>query len=188
MIGTTVIEHVFANVEKLLPFQILKSYEEGVRWTLGKKPKRLGPGPHWRVPLLHSIVAYDIVDDVVDLPVQSVITKDNKMVCFSVNVAFRIVDIVAHACNVQDFMESTAGAAMTHLARRVRECTLEELEQPEGLKKLEKSLEGTLTTKMKRWGTEVLDVGFTNFTPVPRQMRIFLDAHRNAHSLAGPTQ
>ena len=188
MTGATIVEHIFANIEKLLPFQILKTYEGGVRWTLGKWPRPLGPGIHWRLPLLHSIIAYDLVDEVLDLPVQSVITQDNKMVCFSVNIAFRITDVIAHACNVQDFMESTAGAAMTHLARRVRENTLAELESPEGLRKLEKSLEGTLTTKMKRWGTEVLDVGFTNFSPVPRQLRIFMDSHRNAHSLAGVGQ
>jgi hypothetical protein len=37
---------------------------------------------------------------------------------------------------------------------------------------------------MKKWGTEVYSVGFTNFAEVPRQMRIFLGGHESAHSLA----
>ena len=182
MIGGTVVEHVFANIEKMLPFQILKSYQMGVRWTLGKNPIALDPGPHWRIPLWHSISVHDVVDEVVNLPTQSVITKDKKTVCFSVNISFRIADIVAHECNVQDFLESTTGAAMIHLSKRVREKTLEELETPEGLKELEVSLKATLTTKMKRWGTEIIDIGFTDFVPVPRMLRIFLDASNSAKS------
>lgn len=180
---STLVEMLIQNLMSLFPWIIIKSYEEGIRWTLGRYPKRLAPGAHWKVWLVHQVDVYALVDEVVDLPVQSVITKDEKLVCFSVNIGYRIVDVVAHGCNVQDFVESTAGLAMTHLAQRVREMDLKELTASGGLKKLETSLEGTLTTRMKRWGTEVFSVGFTNFAEVPRQMRIFLDSHRGVHSL-----
>ena len=183
---STLVEMILQNLMSLLPFVIVKSYQAGIRWTLGRNPIELKPGPHWKIWLLHSATVYELCDDVVDLPVQSVITKDEKLVCFSVNIGYRIVDVVAHGCNVQDFVESTAGLAMTHLAQRVREMDLNELTASGGLKKLESSLEGTLTTRMKRWGTEVFSVGFTNFAEVPRQMRIFLDSHRNVHSLGSP--
>ena len=185
MIGGTLVEHVFANLQSLLPFRILKSFQQGVRWTLGKDPVPLGPGPHWCVPLLHSISVHDVVDEVLNLPTQSVVTKDGKPVCFSVNIAFRIADIVAHECNVQDFMESTAGATMTHLSKQVRKKDLAELMAPDALSKMEDSLKGTLTTRMKRWGTEIIDVGFTDFVPVPRAMRLFLDASNGSKSFTG---
>ena len=175
---------VLQNLMSLLPFVIVRSYQRGVRWQFGKNPKELLPGFRLKIWLWHQIEIYDTCDDVIDLPVQSVITKDEKLVCFSVNIGFRVVDAVAHGCNVQDFVESTAGLTMTHLAQRVREKTLKELTSEGGLKALEASLEGTLTTRMKRWGSEVFSVGFTNFAEVPRQMRIFLDSHRNVHSLA----
>jgi regulator of protease activity HflC (stomatin/prohibitin superfamily) len=180
--NSTLIEMILNNLMSLFPFVIFRSYQRGVRWTLGKNPQELGPGPHWKIWLWHGCEVYDVVDEVLDLPVQSVITKDKKLVCFSVNIGYRINDVISHCCNVQDFTESTAGIAMTHLAQRVREMTLEELEAD--LKKLEVSLEGTLTTRMKKWGTEVYSVGFTNFAEVPRQMRIFLGGHESAHSLA----
>jgi len=183
----TIVELILQNLMSLFPFVMVKSYQEGIRWTLGRNPKAMRPGPHWKIWLLHSFDVYDMCDDVIDLPVQSVITKDEKLVCFSVNIGFRVVDVVAHGCNVQDFVESTAGLSMTHLAQRIREKDLKDLTEPGGLRDLEKSLEGTLTTRMKRWGTEVFSVGFTNFAEVPRQMRIFLDSHRNVHSLAAVT-
>ena len=73
---------------------------------------------------------------------------------------------------------------MTHLSKRVRESSLEELEKPEGLKKLEESLKGTLNTKMRRWGTEIIDVGFTDFVPVPRALRLFMESNFGAKSHA----
>ena len=116
----------------------------------------------------------NVVDEVIDLPVQSIITADEKLVCFSVNIGFRIVDPVKHYCSVQDFHESTIGLAMVHLAKKVRERELKELVQD--LTKIERSLEGTLTTRFRDWGTEVFSVGFTDFAEVPTQLRIFADA------------
>ncbi len=173
----TLIEIVLQNLMALFPFVIVRSYQAGIRWTFGKNPKEMTPGAHWKIWLLHQCDIYDLCDEVLDLPVQSIITKDDRAVCFSVNIGFRVVDVVAHGCNVQDFNESTAGIAMTHLAQRVREMNFADLTAEGGLKKLEQSLENTLTTRMKRWGSEVFSVGFTNFVEVPRQMRIFLDSH-----------
>lgn len=181
MMGGTLIEIIANNLMALFPFQIIKSYQRGVRWTFGRNPKPLEPGIRWKIWILHQIEMCDVVDEVIDLPVQSVITKDEKLVCFSVNIGYRIADVVLHYTSVQDFIESTAGLSMTHLAKKVREKTLQELVSD--LTALEKSLQGTLTTRMKSWGTEVFSVGFTNFAEVPRQLRIFLDSHRSVHSL-----
>lgn len=171
--GTTIVEYFFQNLMALLPFIIVRTYQRAVRWRWGRKPIELLPGPHWKVWFYHQAEITDIQDDFIELPIQSVITKDRKLVCFSANVGYRIVDIVKHWDNVQDFVESTKALSMTHLAEKVRKLTLEELE--EDLSKLENSLRGTLTTRFKGWGTEVFSVGFTNFAEVPRQYRFFTD-------------
>jgi regulator of protease activity HflC (stomatin/prohibitin superfamily) len=169
----TLIEAVLNNLMALFPFLIVRSYQRGVRWKFGKNPVELLPGFRLRIWLIHSVEVFDIADEALPLPMQSVITKDEKLVCFQVAIGFRVVDVVSHACSVQDFVESTGVLAMTHLAERVRKKTLSELVAD--LKDLEKSLEGTLTTRMKGWGTEVFSVGFITFAEVPHQMRVFLD-------------
>lgn len=173
--GETFISIVFNNLMALMPFVIVRSYQAGVRWHFGKNPMALAPGIHFKIWVYHQVEISDVTDEFIELPIQSVITKDNKLVCFSANVGYRIADVVKHWQNVQDFVASTHGAAMTHLAKRVRESTLAELESGEGLKKLEDSLKGTLTTKFKDWGTDVFAVGFTNFAEVSRQYRFFGD-------------
>lgn len=183
MVLDNLVEAVLNNLMDLMPFVIIKSYEEGVRWTLGRKPVRLEAGFHPRIWLIHSTEVMAIVDDVIWLPTQSVITKDEKLVCFRASIGYRVKDVVKHFCNVQDFVESTKVLGMQHLARNVREKTLAELVQPENIRKLEKSLEGTLETKFKDWGTEIFSVGFTDFAEVPTQIRLFQDVNAPGVSL-----
>jgi regulator of protease activity HflC (stomatin/prohibitin superfamily) len=169
--GATFIEVVLHNLLALLPFVVIYSYQGGVRWTLGKNPVNLSPGFHWKIWFIQRIEIISVVDDFMELPIQSIITKDAKLVCFSVNIGYRITDVVRHFCEVDDFHSATVGISMTHLAQRVRELTLDELIGD--LRKLETSLNGTLTTRMKNWGTEIFSVGFTNFAEVPSQFRVF---------------
>ena len=170
------IDAVLQNIMDLMPFVIVKSYERGVRWKFGKSPKELAPGIHVRVWLLHSTEVVTTAADVLMLPIQSVITKDEKLVCFKAIVGYRITDIVKHCCEITDFRDSTVCLAMQHLAKRVREGSLSEVVAD--LSKLEKSLERTLETKLKEWGTEVITVGFVDFCEVPTQVRLFQDDGR----------
>lgn len=167
------LQTILDNLMALLPFVIIRSYEMGCRWTLGRNPRPLEPGLHWRIYLYHSIDTVIVVDDVIELPTQSVITKDEKLVCFKAVVGYRIADVVKHCNSVTDFTESTKALAKQHLAKRVRENSLSDLISD--LNKLEKSLSATLTTKFKDWGTDVTTVGFTDFAEVPTQVRIFQD-------------
>ncbi len=179
--GETLIGAVLNNLLVLMPFVIVKSYERGVRWRFGQDPHELLPGIHWKFWLYHQVEISNITDEVIELQVQSVITADEKLVCFSVIIGFRIVDIVKHWTSVQDFRESTSGLAKTHLAQRVREQSLKDLIAD--TKKLETSLRGTLTTKFKDWGTEVFSVGFADFAEVPQQIRLFTNGPSALHHL-----
>lgn len=155
----------------IVPWRVVYSYEQGVRWTFGRTPTALQPGVHLCLPIIHEVQIISVVDEFFELPVQSVITKDGELVCFSVSIGYRVTDPVAHFCSVTNFQDASEGIAMTHLAQRVRDQSYQEVTQD--LKTLENSLKGTLTTRMKDWGTEVFLVGFNNFAHVPYQFRMF---------------
>lgn len=155
----------------LRPYRVVFSYEQGVRWTFGRNPSALSPGIHICLPFIHDVQVISVVDEFFELPVQSVITKDGELVCFSVVIGYRVVDPVKHYCEVTDFQAASEGIASAHLAQRVREQSYQEVTQD--LKTLETSLKTTLTTRVKGWGTEVFSVGFNNFSHVPYQVRLF---------------
>jgi regulator of protease activity HflC (stomatin/prohibitin superfamily) len=100
------------------------------------------------------------VEQVYNLPTQSITTKDDVTVTFSANIRFRISDVLLNLTEVHNFEASLEGAAMVHLAQRVRAWSWKEL--VENQKKLETSLADTLTTRVKRWGVEILEVGLTD--------------------------
>ena len=173
--NNSLVDVVLQNVMEIMPFRIIMSYERGVRWRLGVNPKALDPGFHWCLPLLHTIEVININEEFHDLPVQTVTTSDGREITFSANVGYRIVDPVLYWEAVNQFDESIAAKAMVHLSERVRECEYQWLIKNQ--KELEKSLRGTLETRLKRWGATVTEVGFTEFVHVTA-LRIFKEIEK----------
>lgn len=159
------------NVMQLMPFVIVRSYERGVRWTWGTNPKELKPGLRWKLWLVHGVEVFDVQDQVLNLPTQSVKLMGGKEVVFSANITLRIDNAVKHFCAVQNFEKSVSDLAMTHLHRKVRGKSASDID----LTVLERSLKETLGNKLKDWGAEVLFVGFTDFVETGAQVRLFQD-------------
>lgn len=171
--GGELVQAILANLAQLLPWRIVFNYNNAVRWTWGRNPKALGPGFKWSWWFIHHIHQVSAVEEVINLAPQSVTTSDGKCVVFSCNIGLRVIDPVAHLCNVHDFANSSRDLAMTHLSKRVRERAYAELVA--GLSDLEKSLQGTLSTQWKDWGTQCTRVGFTDFALTRAPIRLFTD-------------
>lgn len=162
MFGTTLIGWLGDNLAALVPFRIVRSYQRAVRFWMGNPGPELGPGFWWIVPGLLTIEVVDTRADTSNLPTQSVTTKDGRAVTFSANVEFEIVDAAAYVTGVQQFDFSLTNVAMSHLAKRVRAWTWDELVTEQ--RALELSLRDTMTTRAKRWGVQINDVGLTDLT------------------------
>lgn len=177
-----VVQWAADNLSKLLPWRVIFDYERGVRWTFGCNPTALKPGVRICLWGAQRVDQFSVVERIVKLETQSVLTKkteteDAQSVCFAVNVGIEIDNPVWYATRVHDFEDSLKDLAMSHLAERVRSKTMSDLSTEGGLKDLEASLKGTLTTRLTKWGAIVTHVGFTNFVPVAQQVRLFQD-HR----------
>lgn len=174
-VSFNLVQWIWDMLNTFAPWIIIKSYERGCRWTLGKNPQVVGPGFVWNIWVVHEIETVSVVPQYIKLPVQSVTTSDGEPVCFSVGIGFQVEDPVQHFCNVTDFDESLSTISEIHLAKRVREQSYKETsdEKVSGLKELESSLKNTLTTKVRNWGTRIIEVGFSNFSHVNLQFRGF---------------
>jgi regulator of protease activity HflC (stomatin/prohibitin superfamily) len=155
------IQFLFEKVEYLWPLKKIKSFQRGVLMSCGWTcPRALKPGLYPFIPWLMDIEAVNVVEDVVDLPSQSITTKDGKTVTFSANVSYEVTDAVAMWTQVQDFGENLSRVACGHLAMKIREWDWEELQ--DGQRKLEISLRDTLTTRVKGWGVRILECRLTD--------------------------
>ena len=84
-------------------FRILREYERGVIFMLGRYHKVKGPGLILVIPVIQQMVKVDLRVRVLDVPSQDVISRDNVSVKVNAVLYFRVVDPERAVINVEDF-------------------------------------------------------------------------------------
>lgn len=110
------------------------------------------------------------------LPIQTVETKDNQAICFSLRIGYIIDDPVAHFTQITDFSEGVESIVQIEAGQRVREFNYSELKDVEKnveVKDLLNFLTRTLTAKVKEWGVKIIIVGFNDWAHVRSPIRLF---------------
>src|ERR1041385_8512154 len=95
--------------------KILREYERGVVFFLGRFDKVKGPGLIFVVPPIQQMVRVDLRTRVFDVPPQDVISRDNVSVKVNAVVYFRVVDPQLAIIQVANFNEATSQLAQTTL-------------------------------------------------------------------------
>jgi regulator of protease activity HflC (stomatin/prohibitin superfamily) len=168
------LEAILSRIADLWPFTRVMPWQRGVRTTFvpfkGVRVTVLEPGIARHLWWFDAIVSLDVQEDSVNLPTQSVTTKDGAAVTFSASFTYEITDVQAALFNVKEFTSSLQDLGLMHLAERVRDGTWDELLG--GQKELERSLKGTLETRARHWGVKITRVGITDLVKA-RQFRHF---------------
>src|SRR5258708_35546339 len=107
--------------------RILREYERGVVFQLGRFWKVKGPGLVILVPAIQQMVRVELRTVVLDVPSQDVITRDNVSVKVNAVVYFRIVDPQKSIIEVQNYMMATSQLAQTTLRSVLGKHELDEL-------------------------------------------------------------
>ncbi len=136
--------------------KILKEYERGVMFTLGRFTGIKGPGVIVVVPILQEMKKVDLRTIVLDVPTQDVISRDNVSVKVNAVVYFRIVDPGKAIIQVANPWEATSQLAQTTLRSVLGQHELDEmLSQRE---KLNTDIQRILDQATDAWGIKVANV------------------------------
>jgi len=95
--------------------RIVREYERGVIFRLGRLVGAKGPGLFLIIPVVDKMVKISLRTIVLDVPPQEVITKDNVTTSVNAVLFFRVVDPCASVIEVEDYLEATRQIAMTTL-------------------------------------------------------------------------
>ena len=95
--------------------RIVREYERGVIFRLGRLVGAKGPGLFLIIPIVDKMVKITLRLVTLDVPPQEVITKDNVTATVNAVLFFRVVDPAAAVVNVQNYIEATRQIAMTTL-------------------------------------------------------------------------
>ncbi len=137
-------------------FRILREYERGVIFFLGRFQKVKGPGLIIVVPGIQQMVRVTLRIMVYDVPTQDVISRDNVSVKVSAVIYFRVVNPEHAIINVEDFFEATSQLAQTTLRSILGQHELDEMLAQRD--KLNSGIQRLLDEQTETWGIKVINV------------------------------
>ena len=138
-------------------FKILREYERGVIFTLGRVGRKAsGPGLIILIPIIQQLRKVDMRTLVHDVPTQDVISKDNVSVKVNAVIYYRVVDAVRAVVQVENYMAATSQLAQTTLRSVLGKHDLDEMLQERD--KLNADIQEILDQQTEAWGIKVSNV------------------------------
>jgi regulator of protease activity HflC (stomatin/prohibitin superfamily) len=136
--------------------RILREYERGVIFLLGRFWKVKGPGFIIVIPLIQQMVRVDLRTIVMDVPSQDVISRDNVSVHVNAVVYFRVIEPDKAIIQVEDFFEATSQLAQTTLRSVLGQHELDEMLSER--ERLNIDIQNSLDQQTDAWGIKVSNV------------------------------
>lgn len=137
-------------------FRILREYQRGVIFMLGRFWKVKGPGLIVVIPLVQQMVRVDLRTVVMDVPSQDVISRDNVSVKVNAVVYFRVIDPERAIIQVADFYMATSQLAQTTLRSVLGQHELDEMLSER--ERLNSDVQAILDQQTDAWGIKVSNV------------------------------
>jgi len=137
-------------------FRILREYERGVIFFLGRFQKVKGPGLIIVFPFIQQMVKVDLRTVVMDVPTQDVISRDNVSVKVNAVVYFRVIDPQKAIIQVEDYLSATSQLSQTTLRSVLGQHELDDMLCARD--KLNLDIQTILDKQTDAWGIKVSNV------------------------------
>jgi len=148
--------------------RIVREYERGVIFRLGRLVGAKGPGIFLIIPIVDKMVKVTLRVVTLDVPPQEVITKDNVTTSVNAVLFFRVVDPCASVVEVQNYIEATRQIAMTTLRSVLGGVELDQVLAER--EKINIKLQEIIDEQTDPWGIKVKTVEIKDVT-IPKDMQ-----------------
>ncbi len=165
LIALFIILVIFAIVIVGMGLRIVRPYEKGLIEFLGRYERTVDSGLRWVMPFVKRIIKVDMREQVVDVPPQEVITKDNVVVTVDAVIYFEATDPVKLKYNVANFVLAVTKLAQTNLRNVVGDLQLDEALTSREV--INAKLREILDDATDKWGTRVVRVEIQRIEPPP---------------------
>jgi regulator of protease activity HflC (stomatin/prohibitin superfamily) len=147
--------------------RILREYERGVIFRLGRMVGVKGPGLILLIPLVDRMVKVSLRTMTMDVPPQDIITRDNVTVRVNAVVYFAVMDPAKAIVNIEDFIYATSMISQTTLRSVLGEVELDDLLSDR--ETINRKLQSIIDEQTEPWGIKVSVVEVKN-VDLPEQM------------------
>ena len=159
VIGIAVLVFIFAATG----LKIIRPWERGLVERLGKYQRTAGSGLTLIVPFLERLIKVDMREQVVDVPPQQVITKDNVAVEVDAVVYYEVTDPIKVTYNVVDYYTAATKLAQTNLRNLIGDLSLDESLTSREV--VNTRLRQILDDATDKWGTKITRVELQRIEP-----------------------
>ncbi len=149
--------------------KILREYERGVIFRLGRLIATKGPGLILLIPFIDRMVKVSLRTIVMDVPPQDVITKDNVSLKVNAVVYFRVVQAEKAIVEVEDYLGATSQLSQTTLRSILGQSQLDELLSERD--KINRELQKIIDHQTEPWGIKVSNVEVKHVDLPPEMQR-----------------
>jgi regulator of protease activity HflC (stomatin/prohibitin superfamily) len=148
--------------------KILREYERGVVFRLGRLIGAKGPGIFFLIPFVDKMVKVSLRTVAMDVPPQDVITRDNVSVKVNAVVFFKVMDPRAAVVQVEDYLYATSQIAQTTLRSVLGQVELDDLLASRD--KINHQLQRIIDEQTGPWGVKVTEVAVKH-VDLPQDMQ-----------------
>jgi regulator of protease activity HflC (stomatin/prohibitin superfamily) len=149
--------------------RILREYERGVVFRLGRLIGEKGPGLIFLVPMIDKMVKVSLRTVVLDIPPQDVITKDNVSIKVNAVVYFRVIGAAKAIVEVENYLFATSQLSQTTLRSILGQSELDDLLAQRD--KINAQLQLIIDEHTERWGIKVANVEVKQIDLPPEMQR-----------------
>ena len=166
---------IFAIFILSTAIKILREYERGVIFRLGRLIKTKGPGIIFLIPIVDRMVKVSLRIVVLDVPPQDIITKDNVSLKVNAVVYFRVVQAEKAVVEVADYLFATSQISQTTLRSILGQSQLDEILSER--EKINLELQKIIDERTEPWGVKVTAVEVKQVDlPIEMQRAIAIQA------------
>jgi regulator of protease activity HflC (stomatin/prohibitin superfamily) len=154
---------IFLFLMALLGIKTIRPYERACVERLGKYQRTVQPGLNFIVPFIERLIKVDMREQVVDVPPQEVITKDNATVTVDAIIYYEVTDPVKVLYNVAQFRLATIKLAQTNLRNVIGDMSLDE--SLTSRERINARLRDVLDEATDKWGARATRVELQRIEP-----------------------
>ena len=159
---------------QLVPFVIIREYEEAVLLRFGMFNRVMLAGIHFKIPLIDEVLEQHVVVTTLSLDAQSLYTKDKQNIVVKAVIKYKIADVKTFLLEVYDAQDALSDMSQSIIKNVIMSMSMDECTDSE--------LDNTLTKKVRvearKWGVEVQQVTLTDLAPI-RSFRLINDTFTN---------
>jgi regulator of protease activity HflC (stomatin/prohibitin superfamily) len=167
-IGVVVVIAFFVLIFLASSIRVLREYERGVIFRLGRLIAQKGPGLILLIPVVDRMVRVDLRTVTLSIPPQEVITRDNVPARVNAVAYFRVVDASNAIVEVENFLLATSQIAQTTLRSVLGKADLDQLLAER--ERLNEDLQKIIDEQTEPWGIKVTTVEIKD-VEIPEQMQ-----------------